>query len=77
MNDKEKEEKLKERVKQLEEYINKQQWLLPPKPDPNLAEDEWYAIFSNWQDTTTGTITKIPWSGGANSTAVYKVKRIS
>lgn len=46
------------------------------KPDPNLAPDEWYAIFTDFQDTTTGTITKVPWQGGSNMTAVYKVKRI-
>lgn len=28
------------------------------------------------QNLTEGTITKIPWRGGLNSTAVFKVKRI-
>ncbi len=67
---------LKKRIKQLEESIQIQGMFLPPKPDPTLAEDEWYAIFPNFQDLTSGSITKIPWGGGSNSTSVFKVKRI-
>lgn len=67
---------LKLRIRQLEDSFKQQQLLVPPIPYPTLAEDEWYAIFSNYQNTVTGMITKIPWQGGSNATAVYKVKRI-
>jgi hypothetical protein len=68
--------KLRDRVQQLEDSIKTQNLFLPPQPDPTLADDEWYAIFSDHRKLTTGTITKIPWQGGSNMTAVYKVKRI-
>lgn len=67
---------LKERIKELEDSIKSQSMFVPPKPDPTLAEDEWYAIFSNWQNLTEGTITKIPWKGGSNATSVFKVRRV-
>jgi hypothetical protein len=69
-------EALKKRIIQLEESMRIQNLFVPPKPDSSLAEDEWYAIFTNFNDTTTGTITKIPWGGGSNMTSVFKVKRI-
>jgi len=69
--------KLKERIEQLEDSFRQQKMFLPRQPDPTLAEDEWYAIFSDYKNTTIGTITKMPWQGGSNMTAVYKVKRIS
>jgi hypothetical protein len=70
------EAELQKRIKQLEDSMRIQGMFIPEKPDPSLAEDEWYAIFSDFQNTTTGTITKIPWEGGSNMTAVYKVKRV-
>lgn len=69
-------QELKARVKQLEAALKSQSMYVPPKPDPNLAPDEWYAIFSDFQNTTEGIITKVPWQGGSNMTAVYTVKRI-
>lgn len=68
-------DELKKRVSQLEQSMRLQNLFVPPKPDPSLAEDEWYAIFSNHNDTTTGTLTKIPWGGGSNTTSVFIVKR--
>lgn len=69
-------EELKKRVKQLEDSMRIQNMFVPEKPDPSLAPDEWYAIFSDFQNTTTGTITKIPWRGGSNMTSVFVVKRV-
>jgi len=65
--------KLEKRIADLEAQLV----VASNKPDPTLEADEWYAIFSNFQDTTKGIITKVPWQGGSNATAVYKVKRIS
>jgi hypothetical protein len=76
MMDEQEKRKLEDRIKQLEHSISIQKLFLPPEPDPNLASDEWYAIFSDYRNTTEGIITKIPWGGGSNNTAVYKVKRI-
>jgi hypothetical protein len=70
-------QKLKDRVKQLEDSFMKQRLALPPEPDPDLASDEWYAIFSDHRNLTQGVITKMPWQGGSNMCAVYKVKRIA
>jgi hypothetical protein len=67
---------LQKRIKQLEDSMRAQSMFVPDKPDPSLAEDEWYAIFSDFQNTTSGTITKVPWRGGSNMTAVFVVKRI-
>lgn len=67
---------LKARIKQLEDKLTSYGLTIPEGPDPNLAEDEWYAIFPDFQNTTEGRITKVPWGGGSNMTAVYKVKRI-
>ena len=69
-------EELKARVRQLEDSMRLQNMFVPEKPDPSLADDEWYAIFSDFQNTTTGTITKIPWRGGSNMTSVFVVKRV-
>ena len=69
-------EALRQRVKQLEDSMRMQNMFVPDKPDPSLADDEWYAIFSDFQNTVTGTITKIPWRGGSNMTSVFVVKRI-
>lgn len=68
--------KATERIKQLEDSFRHQKMFMPPEPDPTLAEDEWWAVFSDYRNTTTGTISKIPWKGGSNMTAVYKVKRV-
>ena len=67
---------LKERIRQLEESMRKQKMLIPPSPDPTLAEDEWYAIFPDYRTLIDGRITKIPWQGGSNMTSVFKVKKI-
>lgn len=46
------------------------------KPDPTLAEDEWYVVFSDYRDLSRGVIQKTPWMGGSNMTSTFKVKRI-
>ena len=77
MSEKSKEVKeLEARILQLEESMRRQNMTLPDKPDPSLAEDEWYARFPNWQDTTQGIITKISPKLMSNASALYKVKRI-
>ena len=72
MTDKERE--LEARVRQLEASIKHQSLFLPPKPDTSLAEDEYWAIFTDYRDSNQGILTKIPWAGGSNRAAVYKVK---
>lgn len=64
-----------ERIIQLEKAFAELHWALPPKPDPTLAEDEWHVIFSDHTDLTNGTISKIPWKGGLNTTSTFIVKR--
>ena len=46
-----------------------------PGPDQTLAYDEWWAIFSDYQDLSSGRLSKIPWGGGSNMTSTFKVKR--
>ena len=67
--------KLEQRIAQLEESFRLQNLVVPPEPDPNLAEDEWHAIFSNYKNLTIGTLTKTPWQGGSNMTSTFIVKR--
>ena len=66
---------LQDRIDQLETEFKNRNWNIPAKPDPTLAEDEWHVIFSDHKDLTTGTITKIPWQGGLNTTSTFIVKR--
>ena len=68
-------EEAKARIAQLEKSFADLHWALPPKPDPNLAEDEWHAIFSDWQNLDHGLLQKIPWLGGSNMTSTFVVKR--
>lgn len=67
---------LKARIEQLEKSLSRHGITIPREPDPTLATDEWYAIFSDYKDLTSGAITKIPWSGGSNATSTFKVKRV-
>lgn len=69
--------KLRLRIEQLEDSMRLQNLFIPSKPDPDLAEDEWYAIFVDHRNLLTGTLTKIPWADGSNMTSTFKVKRIS
>ena len=68
--------KAQERIKQLEESMKQQNMLIPDRPDPTLAADEWYAVFSNYQDLTSGYLTKIHPRALLGSSSLFKVKRI-
>ena len=68
--------KAQERIAQLEKSMRDQQLTIPDKPDPSLEKDEWYAIFSNYQDLTTGYITKIPPRALLGSSSMFVVKKI-
>lgn len=63
------------RIAQLEKEFAQLHWAMPPKPDPNLADDEWHVIFADHTNLMSGTISKIPWMGGLNTTSTFVVKR--
>lgn len=64
------------RIKQLEDSMRAQGLIVPQKPDETLAEDEWWAVFSDYRDVTTGVLSKIPPQSGSNMRSIFKVKRI-
>lgn len=66
----------KQRIAQLEDTLRHNYHMEVPKPDPTLAEDEWYAIFSNYQDKTSGYITKIMPRELLGSSSLFKVKKV-
>lgn len=66
----------KQRIIQLEEDFKRKGWTAPELPDPSLAEDEWYAVFSNYQDKTSGYITKIMPRALLGSSSLFKVKKV-
>jgi hypothetical protein len=71
------EQKLRDRIAQLERDYELKGWLRPDEPDATLAEDEWYAVINDYRDKTSGYLTKIQPKAISNMSSVFKVKRVA
>lgn len=69
-------EGLKMRIAQLEQDFKNRSMILPQEPDRSLAKDEWWAVFSDYQDPITGYISKIQPKMLSGSSALFKVKKV-